>query len=299
MNNKLDKLTKNDAQAITRRQAFKTLGLGLAGMTATRFGLNQAHAITNGQLDGNGHPNVGGVVWLVSPWANAQPPVVCGSGTLIHPRVYLTAGHGTYLIQNLITQGQITLNELFVSFSSNASDPTTWLPVSGVVTHPGFVPNASSSEDVGALILKQSLSAIPTIPLPPAGFLEALAASGQLKANETKFTAVGYGVDPGDANNGHLPFPPDGLRRFAQLEFQNLHDRWLCLDQNDSHGNGGTCTCDSGGPLFYADPVGGQQTLVSIVSWGTLTAEHSYRVDTSVALDFISDVIRRVNNGEL
>jgi len=199
----------------------------------------------------------------------------------------------------MIAQGLMTLNDLLVSFAPSALDPTTWLPVSGVLTHPGFVPNATSSEDVGVLILKQGVSGVPTVPLPTVGYLDSLAGTGQLKANQTKFTAVGYGVDAGDANGGHIPFPPDGLRRAAQLEFQNLHDRWLYLDQNDSHDNGGTCTCDSGAPLFYVDPVAGQETLLSIVSRGTLTSEHSYRVDTTVALDFINDVIAMVNNGEL
>jgi hypothetical protein len=299
MKNKFDVLISNPASALTRRAALKRFSFGAASLALARFGLNEAQAIVNGTLDGNAHTSVGGVVWLVSPWPNAQPPVVCGSGTLIHPRVYLTAGHGTYLIQSIIAQGQMTLNDLLVSFSPNASDPPTWLPVSGILTHPGFAPNASSSEDVGVLILKQNVSAIPAIPLPPAGFLDALAASGQLQANQTKFTVVGYGIDPGNANNGHLPFPPDGLRRSAQTEFQNLHDRWVYEDQNDSHDNGGSCTCDSGGPLFYVDPVTGLETLVAVVSRGTLTNVHDYRVDTTVALSFINDVITRVNNGEL
>ena len=153
MNKQFDELTKSLTQAVTRRAALKRFGVGLAGMALVRFGVNNAQAITNGVLD-DAHPSVGGVVWLVSPRPYAQPPVVCGSGTLIHPRVLLSAGHGTDLIQGLIAQGLMTLNDLLVSFSSNAVDPTTWLPLSGILTHPGFVPNATSSEDVGVLVLK-------------------------------------------------------------------------------------------------------------------------------------------------
>jgi hypothetical protein len=58
MNNHSDELTKDLAQPVTRRQAFKTFGLGLAGMALARFGLNEAHASTNGQLDGDADPNV-------------------------------------------------------------------------------------------------------------------------------------------------------------------------------------------------------------------------------------------------
>src|SRR5207244_467297 len=52
-------LAKSLAQSVTRRAALKKFGVGLAGMALARFGLNNAQAITNGQLDGNAHPNVG------------------------------------------------------------------------------------------------------------------------------------------------------------------------------------------------------------------------------------------------
>lgn len=301
MNQQFDHLTKILAQSVTRRQAFKTFGLGLAGLTLARFGLNDAQAITGGVLDENAHPNVGGVAWLVSPWPDAPPPVVCGSGSLIHPRVYLTAGHGTYFVEGLITQGTLTFNDLRVSFGSNAFDSATWRAVSGVVTHPGFAPNATSSADVGVLILRDPVMEIPVRPLPPLGFLDARAAAGDLKTQSDRafLKVVGYGIDPGDANNGHLPFPPDGWRRSAQPEFQNLHDHWLCTDQNDSHDNGGSCDCDSGGPLFYVDPATGQETLVAVVSRGSLSTSHDYRVDTAEALTFINDVIAKVRAGYL
>src|SRR5258705_4296355 len=125
MNSKFDELTKSMAQSVTRRGALKRFGVGLAGMALARLGMNNAQAITNGVLDGNAHPNVGGVVWLVSPWPDAPPPVVCGSGSLIHARVYLTAGHGTYLVESLIAQGILTLNDLRVSFASDSSNPAT------------------------------------------------------------------------------------------------------------------------------------------------------------------------------
>src|SRR6186713_2952429 len=108
MNNQFDELTKG--QSVTRRQALKKIGAGLAGLAMARFGIHNAQAISLGQLDGNAHPNVGGVVWLVSPWPDAPPPVVVGSGSLIHPRVYLTAGHGTDLVESLMAQGTLTLD---------------------------------------------------------------------------------------------------------------------------------------------------------------------------------------------
>ena len=45
MNNKFDELAKGLAQSVTRRQAFKRFGVGLAGMVLACFGLaNKAEA---------------------------------------------------------------------------------------------------------------------------------------------------------------------------------------------------------------------------------------------------------------
>src|ERR671920_1904417 len=48
------------------------------------------HAITYGELDGNQHPNVGG---LVAPVAYSDGTWLYCSGTLISPTVFLTAAH--------------------------------------------------------------------------------------------------------------------------------------------------------------------------------------------------------------
>src|SRR5262245_14363787 len=157
MNTQFDELTKSLAQSVTRRTAFKRFGIGLAGLALTRFGLNRAHAITNGQLDGNAHPSVGGVVWLVSPEPGVPAPLVAGSGSLIHPRVFLTAGHVTYAVQNMVAQGAMTLDDLLVSFAPDVFTPGTQQRISGVLTHPGFVPN-TLSEDVGVLIFTKAIN---------------------------------------------------------------------------------------------------------------------------------------------
>src|SRR5262252_9207752 len=145
MNSKFENLTMNSVAAMTRRSALKRLGLGFAGLTLARFGLNNAHAITNGQLDGDAHPNVGGLVWLVSPLPGVSAPLVGGSGSLIHPRVFLTAGHVPYAVQNMVAQGAMTIEDLLVSFAPDVYTTGTQQRFSGVLTHPGYAPNASSS----------------------------------------------------------------------------------------------------------------------------------------------------------
>lgn len=237
--------------------------------------------------------------------------MVCGSGTLIHPRVFLTAGHATALLETLLGNGSFSLSDMRLSFGSNALDPASWRTVSNFLTHPDYPAKAQTEPgygavplpDVGVIIFPNPIMDIPSSALPPVGFLDALQASGKLRAgsDRAKFTVVGYGVELGDPV-GHLPFPPDGLRRVAQSEFLNLDNRWLFLNENAAQGNGGSGSCDSGGPIFWVDPSTGTTTLVAITSRGDYVDRAlavNYRVDTVEALSFLNEVIWRVNAGEL
>jgi hypothetical protein len=253
MNNKCDEITRSMAQSVTRRGALKRLGLGAAGLALAKFGLNNAQAITNGQLDGDAHPNVGGFVWLKNIFSPDPPPVVVGAGSLIHPRVILTAGHGTDAVESAIASGMMRMDDLLISFVSDANNPAAWHAISGVETHPDFNPKPDAngnipSADVGVAILKELVTDLPLMPLPPLGFLDALDAAGALRSGSdpAKFTVVGYGTVLGD-NPSITPWPPDGLRRVAQSEFRSLHERWLFLNQNPVQDLGGSGTGDSGG----------------------------------------------------
>ena len=311
MSNRFNELTKSLPESITRRTALKRCGLGLAGIALARLGLNNAQAITNGQLDGDAHSNVGSGVFLKTLWPPTPVPHVCGSGILIHPRVFLTAGHATALLETVLGNGSFSLLDFRLGFGSNALDPGSWRTVSNLLTHPDYPARAQTElgsgaipvPDVGVILFPNPIMDILPAALPPLGFLEALQASGQLRtgSDQAKFTVVGYGVELGDPV-GHVPFPPDGLRRVAQSQFSHLDDRWLFLSQNPALGIGGGGSCDSGGPIFWVDPATGTETLVATTSRGDLVNRAlsvNYRVDTLEALSFLNDVIRRVNAGEL
>ena len=179
----------------------------VAGFTSAQT----VRAITFGELDNGRHPNVGAVMLVNVPGASG--PLMFLSGTLIGPRIFLTAAHGTALLEWALTNG-FSLGDIHVTFKDDPYDESGWLHVAAVYTHPGYKPakvtdtefvdahgyGAINIEDAGVLVL-EAPSAITPVALPPVGFLDALKRSGQLNP-ETKFLAVGYG--------SHASFSPPG-----------------------------------------------------------------------------------------
>jgi len=252
-------------------------------------GVQPAAAIVYGDLDGKAHPNVG----MISVFAAGKQQPLC-SGTLIQPRVFLTAGHCTDFLEKAITAGQLKLDNVKVSFDKDDALANKLLKVSDVITHPeydNFRPQ-SNPHDVGLLILEKEVKNIPIAALPAPGFLDVLQAQGKLRQGSkgAKFTVVGYGAT--------LNFPPpeivrpDGKRRVAQSEFQALHESNFILSQNQATDNAGICNADSGGPALWSE--NGAETLVGIISAGDdkcVAIGVYYRADTADTLDFINGIV--------
>jgi secreted trypsin-like serine protease len=240
-----------------------------------------AGAITWGEPDTE-HTNVGA---MVVDYPGIGPYQVC-SGTLIHPRVFLTAGH--------CTEGWGPEFETFwVNFDQDALNSATLLEVIQLITHPDYWWGPTSNpHDLGVLILSEPVKGITPANLPAEGFLNDLKLEGKLRqgSNGAKFTMVGYG--------GTLDWPPpnifyDDQRQFSTSEFQALQKSWLRLSQNQATGDGGTCGGDSGGPAFWTEQ-DGTEILVGVTSWGDVNCVASgfnYRVDIPDTMDFIDEVI--------
>jgi len=109
-------------------QAEIVLALVALGMGPSA---RQAAAITGGQWDkDNVYSNVG---CLFVPGGSQYPPWVSASGTLIHPRVLLTAGHVTAFFD----EHDLAAPYFRVSFGNNINidDPANWYEIETWITH--------------------------------------------------------------------------------------------------------------------------------------------------------------------
>ena len=246
----------------SRLRLLLGLLLVILGLTATTMA--PASAITGGEPDGNGHPNVGLILYYTE-----DGRFRC-SATLVTPTVLLTAGH--------CTDG--TLGKTLVDFRSVvAMEPPTGYPVAAnpdtgytqaeieaagflsgtAYTHPDYsdFTDLDNWYDVGVIVLDRPVTTIEPAALAPLDYLEAFA---QPTLNRTIFTSVGYGTEVRKPASGPQKPTPESyplIRRVAHQPGQKLTDQILQLNGNvnDTRGTGGTCFGDSGGPTFLNDYV--------------------------------------------
>jgi hypothetical protein len=265
-----------------------SLTIGLSGRPAL--------AVNEGTVDDGTpakHPNVGMVV-VVMRHGEPIEPFPVGSVTLISPRVALTAAHITVESQRVFDLGLGVLSDARISFGVDPMDPSTWLEIESMWTHPdanfdvGF--GAAVPNDVGAFILKEPVVGITPVTLAPVGFLDALKASGALR-EDAPITVVGYGAQ-------RTPPPVHDvvnatLRRFGECVFGGFTKGWVTLLQNPMAGHGGGANNgDSGGGAFWTDPATGALTQIGVASTANDTSKNQYtRVDVPDVRAFIDAVL--------
>lgn len=247
--------------------------LAAAGATLAQTG--------DAQPDGNAHPYVGA---LLAKRTDGSLAIIC-SGTLVSPRVFLTAGHCTdYMINTLgQTDAYVTFDP---NFGTDSAHNVFSTPYHGsVITNPTW--HVPAQNDTAIVYLDKAVKTIAPATVAPLGLLDQLKKNGTLQTST--FLNVGYGT----AEQIVVPttgptFPFDGIRKYTYSTYGSLGQEYIHLNQKLSQGNAGTCYGDSGGPTFLT--VNGTQYVVSVVTTGDTPCKSTSvneRADTDNAHAFL------------
>ena len=248
-----------------------------------------AAAITNGELDGELHRNVG----LMAAFKDDVYQWRC-SGTLIDEEVFLTAGH-------CLEDGVDRVRIWFESDLSDLTDYSAGTAIEGSpVLNPYYAWVWPDPHDVGLVILDEAVDGITPALLPAMPEAHELALLDQLKeggtlaggyGNDSKegvsFRSVGYGGNL--ASWQPLEIGYDLIRRVSESEYVALTKYYLHLSQKAVFDEGGSCFGDSGGPIFWDDGAG-NEIVVAVTSTGDgacVATGLDYRIDTHEILGWI------------
>ncbi len=209
-----------------------------------------ASAIVGGTAD-TAHASVA----YVMTTATATFPELC-TGTLIAPKIVLTAGH--------CTLGQ-DASTLIVGFASATQFASGTVNVASVVTYPAFGGSAGDVQgglDLGLVFLADDATVTPV----PIDHGDAGALVGK------SLVAVGYGYsDPASQDSS-------GTRRSAKVTVNGACSALLSFGDATTN----ACHGDSGGPLL-ATAADGSESIVGVVSFGDevhcAASSYAVRVD--------------------
>jgi hypothetical protein len=248
-----------------------------------------APAITNGQFDGNGHPNVGALLVDIPGIGNVP---LC-SGSVLSPTEFLTAGHCTDFLDG---QG-LNPSQVSVTFEPNLRlqpdgtvAPASRIRSTGWATHPTFRANpAKAYDDVGVVHLAEPATGRAPVQLPAAGYLDAQAAGGRLRGHV--FEIVGYGANAVDRSvlSPRVNVTSLGMRFVGTAPFMSLTPYFLkLLGNTNATGLSGGCFGDSGGPAFWA-PGSGLEVAVATAGDPTCgSLNERQRLDTPSVVRFLA-----------
>ena len=236
-------------------------------------------SITHGTLDGNAHPAVVLIIMDVA----GSPAYRC-TGTVIAPKVVLTAGHcagepGEFSGVRIFTESDVQNGNNTYPFAGgpNSIEALSWQ------SHPQFTEAAFYLHDVGVIRLAKAfkLPADQYGKLPAANQLDALKPS-----SSTIFTAVGYGLQ----RINPVFVVAEKIRMFAEPHLVQINTGYtgsfsLLLSNNAS--TGGTCFGDSGGPNY----LGSSNVVAAVTSFGRngncAGTGGVFRLDRQDVLDFV------------
>jgi Trypsin len=226
------------------------------------------------------------------------------SGTMISDDVFLSAAHcttgwpaGTRLGVSLAQDTQAEIDQASAAGLSGDALFDAVAVEGQAHSHPAYPGPSSDTHDIavltfdagGAAQLEERWDGFTPATLPTAGQLDELGPQG---LDELDYTIVGYGTQEASREPGGHQHYGGGERLQAPSSFNSLNDAWLRLDMHGSHGNGGACYGDSGGPNFAH--VDGDLVLFGTTITGDspcYATNVTYRMDTPVAREFLDDYV--------
>jgi hypothetical protein len=263
-------------------------------VAAIAFVAVPASAITDGELDGEGHP----AVVLILMEENGAPAYRC-SGTLIAPTYVLTAGHcagapGEFSGMRVFTESDVeagigSTNSYPFGGGDYSIEAVRWAAHPLYPTAPFFV------HDVGMIELAEPFN----LDSSEYGTLPTVDSLDQYKTrrglNRLDFTSVGYGLqqsfpDPAYWKTSNTRTRYVAHPRLLQINVPGFTGDFSLLLSNNAN-TGGTCFGDSGGPNF----LGGDDSRVvaAVTSFGIngncAGTGGVFRVDRQNVQDFIHD----------
>jgi Trypsin len=240
-------------------------------------------AVTDGELDGEGHPYVG---LMVAQDEEGNPLWRC-SGTLLSSELFLTAGH--------CTESPAAHVEIWFDSDVESGIPANGYPLTGDVggtpyTHPSYDPDAFFLFDLGVVVLDEPMVMSQYGALPALDQLDGLTPKRGKK--DVTFTAVGYGLQESFPDAASWKENNQRVRMVARPRLLQINtgftgDGSMLLSNNAN--TGGTCFGDSGGPNF----VGTSNVVAGVTSFGLNSTCAGtggvYRVDRADDLDWLND----------
>lgn len=265
------------------RKRFSVL-LVLVALLALTVGT--VYAVVWGEKDGEAHPYVGLIIFDV----DGVPSWRC-SGTLIAPKVVLTAGHCTYGADaaRIWFASDLTGNEEYPFGGKTSVEGTPY-------AHPGYNDFATfpNTSDVGVVVLDKPVRGVGYGMLPEVGGVSDLYYN-RPPGSPPLMNIVGYGLQSVVPDLQAERVRYQGDPQIVELNSANTGGWNIHLGSNNGkgQGTGGACFGDSGGPALLSrdsNVVGGVGSFV--LNSYCVGAGYYYRVDTPHALDWINTFLK-------
>ena len=264
-----------------------------------------AFGITGDWIEDTAHPYVGLVVFYDKDGSFIWR---C-SGSLISPTKLVTAGHCADTAEGAASARVYFQQDAGAHFNPNTGvDAITGYPETCAPGTLGLVCATSSSihnygfanfagfpntHDVGVLILDQAITLPKYGQLPDANTLETIGAKGK---KNTLFTVSGYGLTlrvNAHTKLSNVSFRERLMGSSSLIDFDRNQwtDGYNLQTQGNGNSRAGTCSGDSGGPVF----LGGSNSnlIVAVTSFGRGNemcrgTDFGYRIDRQEVLDWIN-----------